>query len=163
MEADFKTNLEGPARIVSDRKDYYPLKLDYIFPNIGEENCEDVIWQNVIDDTSEIPQYEIGVSLTQSYHYTKLEEEPTVLVRWQAIRTRKGPEFRIGLGHDTPGDKNTPPILKGNYIDGIETQTPITIQSCLTIGSINGELALKKVGEDKWYKIQLGEEIVQNT
>ena len=152
--------LDGPVNITSHLKDMYPLRLDYIFPNIGEQNCEDIVWQNVIDDTSEIPQYEIGVSLTQSYQYTKLEQEPTVLVRWQAIRTKQGPEFRIGIGHDIPGDKNFPPIMRGNYTDGIVTEVPITIEGCLTLGSVNGDLALKRVGEDKWYRIQIGEEVV---
>ena len=44
---------------------------------IGQENCEDILWQNVIDTVSEIEQNEIGVSVTQSYQYTKLNNEPS--------------------------------------------------------------------------------------
>lgn len=151
--------INKPVFVNSHLNDTYPLRLNYTFPNIGEQNCEDVVWQNLIDDTSEIPQYEIGVSLTQSYQYTKLEDEPSILVRWQAVKTRQGPEFRIGLGEDKPGSKETPHIIRGNFEEGIVTSTNITISEHITLGCVDGELAMKKVNENKWYKIQIGEAI----
>ena len=51
---------------------------------------------------SEIEQNEFGVSVTQSYQYTKLNDEPTIITRWQGIKTTNGNEFRIGLGDGIP-------------------------------------------------------------
>ena len=49
---DFHTPIE-----VTSRK--YPIIANMIFDGIGPENCEDILWQNVIDSVSEIEQNEI--------------------------------------------------------------------------------------------------------
>lgn len=146
--------------ITSHNSDTYPLSLHYIFPNIGPENCEDIIWQNVIDDKSDIEVNEMGCCLTQSYQYSKLNDEPTIITRWQGIKTKHGSEFRIGLGIGKPADKNTPPIMQGNFETGVQVNTTLSIQS-VKLGNINGNLAIEKDG--KWYAIQIGDEVVQQT
>lgn len=135
----------------------YPLRLHYIFPNIGPENCEDIIWQNVIDDRSDIEVNEIGCCLTQSYQYSRLNaDEPTIITRWQGIKTEHGSEFRIGLGIGKPGNKNTPPILSGNFETGVQCNTSLSIKN-VELDVIDDELCIKT---DKGvYKIALGEKI----
>jgi len=138
----------------------YPLYLTYYFDNIGPGNCEDILWQNVIDSVSEIEQNEIGVSVTQSYQYTKLNDQPTIITRWQGIKTTNGSEFRIGLGEGIAGSKNTPPIMSGNMKTGVQVNTTLSIQS-VKLGCVNGDFAIEKDG--KWYAIQIGDEVVQQT
>ena len=138
----------------------YPLVTNMVFDNIGPGNCEDMLWQNVIDSVSEIEQNQIGVSVTQSYQYTKLNEEPTVITRWQGIKTEHGSEFRIGLGIGVVGSKESPPIMSGNFKTGVQVNTTLSIQS-VKLGCINGHFAIEKNG--KWYAIQIGDEVVQQT
>ena len=135
----------------------YPIRANMIFDNIGPENCEDILWQNVIDTISEIEQNEIGVSVTQSYQYTKLNDEPTIITRWQGIKTANGSEFRIGLGEDISGSKETRPVMSGNFKTGVQVNTTLSIQS-VKLGCVNGDFAIEKDG--KWYAIQVGDEIV---
>ena len=137
-------------------KGEYPITANMIFDNIGPENCEDILWQNVIDTKSAIEQNEIGVSVTQSYQYTKLNDQPTIITRWQGIKTANGSEFRIGLGTGKPADKNTPPIMSGNFKTGVQVNSTLSIQS-VKLGCIDGKFAIKRDG--KWYAIQIGEEI----
>ena len=137
-------------------KEEYPIIANMIFDGIRQENCEDIIWQNVIDTVSEIEQNEIGVSVTQSYQYTKLNNEPTIMVRWQGIKTANGSEFRIGLGTGKPADKNTPPIMSGNFKTGVQVNSTLSIES-IKLGCFGGKLAVEKDG--KWYAIQIGDEI----
>ena len=144
---------DNPIEITSRK---YPIIANMIFDGIGQENCEDIIWQNVIDTVSEIEQNEIGVSVTQSYQYTKLNDEPTIITRWQGIKTANGSEFRIGLGTGKPADKNTPPIMQGNFETGVQVNTTLSIQS-IKLGCIDGKLAVEKDG--RWYAIQIGERI----
>tara|TARA_R110002074_G_scaffold61558_1_gene148718 strand:+ start:200 stop:643 length:444 start_codon:yes stop_codon:yes gene_type:complete len=144
---------DNPIEITSRK---YPIIANMIFDGIGQENCEDILWQNVIDTVSEIEQNEIGVSVTQSYQYTKLNNEPTIMVRWQGIKTANGSEFRIGLGLGKPADKNTPPIMSGNMKTGVQVNSTLSIES-VKLGCINGEFAIEKDG--KWYAIQIGEAI----
>ena len=146
--------------IESSRGSGFPLHVTYYYDNIDPENCEDIIWQNLIDSVSEIPQYEIGVSLTQSYQYTKLNDEPTIITRWQGIKTANGSEFRIGLGEGIPGSKQTPHIMSGNFETGVQINSTLSIAS-VKLGNINGDLAIEKDG--KWYAIQIGDEVVQQT
>lgn len=138
----------------------YPIRANMIFDNIGPENCEDILWQNVIDSVSEIQQNEIGVSVTQSYQYTKLNDLPTIITRWQGIKTANGSEFRIGLGEDIPGSKETRPVMSGNFKTGVQVNTTLSIHS-VKLGCVNGDFAIEKDG--KWYAIQVGDEIVQHT
>ena len=86
----------------------FPIVANYIFDNIGSKNAEDIIWENLIDTVSEIEENEIGVGLTQSYQYTKLNNATTILTKWQGIKTANGPEFRIGLGLE-PGRSGAAP------------------------------------------------------
>ena len=144
---------DNPIEITSRK---YPIIANMIFDGIGQENCEDIIWQNVIDTVSEIEQNEIGVSVTQSYQYTKLNDEPTIITRWQGIKTANGSEFRIGLGTGKPADKNTPPIMSGNFKTGVQINSTLSIQS-VKLGCINGKFAIHSDG--KWYAIQIGDEI----
>jgi hypothetical protein len=144
---DFHTPIE-----VTSRK--YPIIANMIFDGIGPENCEDILWQNVIDSVSEIEQNEIGVSVTQSYQYTKLNDEPTIITRWQGIKTANGSEFRIGLGDGIPHSKMTPPIMSGNFKTGVQVNSTLSIQS-VKLGCVNGNLVIEKDG--KWYAIQIGE------
>jgi hypothetical protein len=146
--------LNSPLNITVNGE--YPITANMIFDNIGPENCEDILWQNVIDTISEIEQNEIGVSVTQSYQYTKLNDEPTIITRWQGIKTANGSEFRIGLGMGTPGNKNTPPIMSGNFKTGVQVNSTLSIES-IKLGCFGGKLAVEKDG--KWYAIQLGDEI----
>jgi hypothetical protein len=120
----------------------------------------DILWQNVIDSVSEIEQNEIGVSVTQSYQYTKLNDQPTIITRWQGIKTTNGSEFRIGLGEGIAGSKNTPPVMSGNMKTGVQVNTTLSIQS-VKLGCVNGDFAIEKDG--KWYAIQIGDEVVQQT
>ena len=55
---------DNPIEITSRK---YPIIANMIFDGIGQENCEDIIWQNVIDTVSEIEQNEIGVSITPDW------------------------------------------------------------------------------------------------
>ena len=144
---------DNPIEITSRK---YPIIANMIFDGIGQENCEDILWQNVIDTVSEIEQNEIGVSVTQSYQYTKLNNEPTIITRWQGIKTANGSEFRIGLGLGKPADKNTPPIMSGNFKTGVQVNSTLSIES-IKLGCINGEFAIEKDG--RWYAIQIGEAI----
>ena len=144
---DFHTPIE-----VTSRK--YPIIANMIFDGIGPENCEDILWQNVIDSVSEIEQNEIGVSVTQSYQYTKLNDEPTIITRWQGIKTTNGSEFRIGLGTGKSADKNTPPIMSGNFKTGVQVNSTLSIES-IKLGCIHGKFAIACDG--KWYAIQIGE------
>ena len=153
-------NFTSPINITSNAKDDFPVRIDYIFDGIGQGNCEDIIWQNVIDTVSEIEQNEIGVSVTQSYQYTKLNDQPTILTKWQGMKTANGPEFRIGLGDGVPNSKKTPPIMSGNMKTGVQVNSTLSIQS-VKLGSINGDFAIEKNG--KWYAIQIGDEVVQQT
>jgi len=146
---DFHTPIE-----VTSRK--YPIIANMIFDGIGPENCEDILWQNVIDSVSEIEQNEIGVSVTQSYQYTKLNDKSTIITRWQGIKTANGNEFRIGLGIGKPGDKNTPPIMQGNFETGVQVNSTLSIES-VKLGCINGDLAIEKDG--KWFAIQIGDQV----
>jgi hypothetical protein len=132
----------------------YPITANMIFDNIGPENCEDILWQNVIDSVSEIEQNEIGVSVTQSYQYTKLNDEPTIITRWQGIKTANGSEFRIGLGDGIPHSKMTPPIMSGNFKTGVQVNSTLSIES-IKLGCIHGKFAIACDG--KWYAIQIGE------
>lgn len=160
-----KTKMQGPIAIRCEHD--YPLYLDMVFNNVGPENCEDALWQNLIDDESEIVQDEIGICVTQSYQYTKLQEYPTIIARWQGIKTAHGNEFRIGLGVSKPGNKNTPPILKGSFLKGVESFAPIKPGPVYksdsaeykngTIGIYQGNLAVYM--NSKWYRIQLGDPI----
>lgn len=134
----------------------YPIIANMIFDNIGPENCEDILWQNVIDTVSEIEQNEIGVCVTQSYQYTKLNNEPTIITRWQGIKTANGSEFRIGLGLGEPGSKMTPPIMSGNMKTGVQVNSTLSIES-VKLGCVNGKFAIERDG--KWYAIQIGEAI----
>ena len=160
-----KTRLEGPISI--DAEHDYPLYLDMIFNNIGPENCEDALWQNLIDNESEIVEDEIGICVTQSYQYTKLHEEPTIIARWQGIKTAHGNEFRIGLGVGESNNKNTPPILKGSFLRGIESFTPIKPGPISELPSVkykNGSIGMYKgtlavYMDGKWHRIQLGDPI----
>ena len=139
----------------------YPLVTNMVFNDIGPGNCEDMLWQNVIDSVSEIEQNEIGVSVTQSYQYTKLNDRPTIITRWQGIKTANGSEFRIGLGEGIPGSKNTPPIMTGNFKTGVQLNcNTLKIQS-VNLGVIEGEFAIEKDG--KWYAFKIGDEVVKQT
>jgi len=149
---------DNPIEITSRK---YPIIANMIFDGIGQENCEDIIWQNVIDTVSEIEQNEIGVSVTQSYQYTKLNNEPTIITRWQGIKTANGNEFRIGLGDSIPGSKIAPPIMSGNFKTGVQVNSTLSIQS-VKLGCINGDLAVQK-DDGKWYAILIGDEVVQDT
>lgn len=159
-----KTILQGPIAISAEYD--YPLYLDMIFNNIGPENCEDALWQNLIDNESEIVENEIGICVTQSYQYTKLHKEPIIIARWQGVKTAHGNEFRIGLGIDKEFDKNTPPILKGSFAKGVESYAPIKPGDVTDISAIydNGTIGMRKGSlcvymNGKWYKIQLGDPI----
>mgnify|MGYP000043818827 CR=1 FL=1 len=143
--------MNNPIEITSRK---YPIIANMIFDGIGPENCEDILWQNVIDSVSEIEQNEIGVSVTQSYQYTKLNDEPTIITRWQGIKTANGSEFRIGIGRGIPADKRTPPIMSGNMKTGVQVNSTLSIQS-VKLGCVNGDLAIEKNG--KWYAIQIGD------
>ena len=145
--------MNNPIEITSRK---YPIIANMIFDGIGPENCEDILWQNVIDSVSEIEQNEIGVCVTQSYQYTKLNDDPTIITRWQGIKTANGSEFRIGLGIGKPADKNTPPIMSGNFKTGVQVNSTLSIES-VKLGCVNGKLAVEMDG--KWYAIQLGEAI----
>lgn len=134
----------------------YPIRAHMVFDNIGPENCEDILWQNVIDSVSEIEGNEIGVSVTQSYQYTKLNDQPTIITRWQGIKTENGNEFRIGLGDGIPGSKITPPIMFGNMKTGVQVNSTLSIES-VKLGCVNGKFAIERDG--KWYAIQIGEAI----
>lgn len=138
----------------------FPLHVTYYYDNISEGNSEDIIWQNLIDTKSEIVQNEVGVGLTQTYQYTKLHNESIILTKWQGIVTPHGPEFRIGLGKGIPGGKQTPPIMSGNFKTGVQVNTTLSLGS-VKLGDINGDLAIEKDG--KWYAIQIGDEVVQQT
>ena len=137
-------------------KGEYPITANMIFDNIGPENCEDILWQNVIDTVNEIEQNEIGVSVTQSYQYTKLNDEPTIITRWQGIKTANGNEFRIGLGESIPGSKNTPPIMQGNFETGVQVNSTFSIES-IKLGCRQGKFCIHIDG--KWYAIQIGDEV----
>lgn len=150
----------SPINITSNSKDNFPVRINYIFDNISPGNSEDIIWQNVIDTVSEIEQNDIGVSVTQSYQYTKLNDQPIILTKWQGMVTPHGPEFRIGLGDGIPGSKQTPPIMSGNFKTGVQVNTTLSLGS-VKLGNINGDLAIEKDG--KWYAIQIGDEVVQQT
>ena len=139
-------------------KEEYPITANMIFDNIGPGNCEDIIWQNVVDTVSEIEQNEIGVSVTQSYQYTKLNDRPTIITRWQGIKTANGSEFRIGLGDGIPGSKQTPPIMQGNFKTGVQVNSDFSIQS-VRLGSRQGKFCIHADG--KWYAIQIGDEVEQ--
>lgn len=142
---------DAPIEITSRK---YPIIANMIFDGIGQENCEDIIWQNVIDTVSEIEQNEIGVSVTQSYQYTKLNDEPTIITRWQGIKTTNGNEFRIGLGDGIPDSKITTHIMSGNFKTGVQVNSTLSIES-VKLGCVNGDLAIEKNG--KWYAIQIGD------
>ena len=137
-------------------KGEYPITANMIFDNIGPENCEDILWQNVIDSVSEIEQNEIGVSVTQSYQYTKLHSEPIILTKWQGMNTKNGPEFRIGLGKGEPGSKQSPSIMSGNFKTGVQINSTLSIHS-VKLGCVNGDLAIEKDG--KWFAIQIGDQV----
>ena len=72
------------------------------------------------------------------------------------MHTSNGPEFRIGLGVGVPGDKNTPPIMSGNFKTGVQVNSTLNIES-VKLGSVNGDFAVEV--ENKWYRVQLGEEL----
>ena len=146
--------------IESSRGSGFPLHVTYYYDNITAGNHEDIIWQNLVDTKSEIIQNEVGVGLTQTYQYTKLNSEPTIMVKWTGVRTENGNEFRIGLGKDIPGSKSTPPIMSGNVKTGVQVNSTLSIES-VKLGCVNGDLAIEKDG--KWYAIQIGDEIVQQT
>ena len=82
------------------------------------------------------------------------------MVKWTGVRTENGNEFRIGLGKDIPGSKSTPPIMSGNVKTGVQVNSTLSIES-VKLGCVNGDLAIEKDG--KWYAIQRGDEIVQQT
>jgi hypothetical protein len=119
-----------------------------------EKKQKDITEQS--DENREIEQNEIGVSVTQSYQYTKLNARPTIITRWQGIKTANGSEFRIGLGTGKPADKNTPPIMSGNFKTGVQVNSTLSIES-VKLGCINGKFAIHSDG--KWYAIQIGDEI----
>ena len=146
---------DTPINITTSSSNDFPIRVNYIFDSISPGNSEDIIWQNLIDTKSAIEQNEIGVGLTQSYQYTKLNNATTILTKWQGIKTANGPEFRIGLGLE-PGSKQTPPIMSGNFKTGVQVNSTLSIQS-VKLGSINGTFAIERNG--KWYAIQIGEEI----
>ena len=137
-----------------------PIVANYIFNNIGPGNSEDILWQNLIDTASEIEQNEIGVGVTQSYQYTKLHNDSIILTKWQGMKTVNGPEFRIGLGINKPGSKLTPAIMSGNFKTGVQVNSTLSIGS-VKLGCINGNFAIHSDG--KWYAIQIGDEVVQDT
>ncbi len=132
----------------------YPIRANMIFDNIGPGNCEDILWQNVIDTVSDIEANDMGACVTQSYQYTKLNSEPTIMVRWQGIKTKDGNTFKIGLGGGTPGSKHAPAIMSGNFKTGVQVNSTLSIES-VKLGCVNGNLAIEKDG--KWYAIQIGE------
>lgn len=150
--------LDTPFNITTT--DVFPITANYIYDNITPGNSEDVMWANLIDSTSDIVQYEIGASLTQSYQYTKLHDEVIILTKWQGMHTINGPEFRIGLGDGKVGSKQTPPIMTGNFKTGVKVYAPLSIGS-VKLGTINGDLCIEKEG--KWYAVQMGDERVQAT
>ena len=146
--------------IESKKGNGFPLHVTYYYDDIPPNNSEDIIWQNLIDSKSEIVQNEIGVGLTQTYQYTKLHDNSVILTKWQGMVTPNGPEFRIGLGDGVPGSKHTRPIMSGNFETGVQVNSTLSIQS-VKLGCINGDLAVEKDG--KWYAIQIGDEVVQQT
>ena len=148
------TTFDTPINLTTTGQ--YPIRAHMVFDNIGPNNCEDILWQNVIDSVSEIEGNEMGVSVTQSYQYTKLNTEPTIMVRWQGIKTENGNEFRIGLGKGIPGSKMTPPIMSGNMKTGVQVNSTLSIQS-IKLGCVGGQFAIERDG--KWYAIQIGEAI----
>jgi len=147
---------DTPINITTSSSNDFPIRVNYIFDSISPGNSEDIIWQNLIDTKSAIEQNEIGVGLTQSYQYTKLNNATTILTKWQGMKTANGPEFRIGLGDGIPGSKNTPPIMFGNFKTGVQVNSTLSIQS-VKLGCINGKFAIHSDG--KWYAIQIGDEI----
>ncbi len=142
----------------------FPIVANMIFDNIGPGNNEDIIWQNLIDSVSEIEQNEIGVGITQSYQYSKLHKQPIILTKWMGVKTKNGPEFRIGLGKDIPGSKSTPPIMSGNIKTGVQVNTDLTIlnkeknEPSVQLGVRKGHLCIKTF--DGWRKIKLGDKIL---
>tara|TARA_R110002074_G_C12170300_1_gene632131 strand:+ start:159 stop:611 length:453 start_codon:yes stop_codon:yes gene_type:complete len=147
---------DTPINITTSSSNDFPIRVNYIFDSISPGNSEDIIWQNLIDTKSAIEQNEIGVGLTQSYQYTKLNNATTILTKWQGMKTANGPEFRIGLGDGISGSKNTPPIMFGNFKTGVQINSTLSIQS-VKLGCINGKFAIHSDG--KWYAIQIGDEI----
>jgi hypothetical protein len=147
---------DTPINITTSSSNDFPIRVNYIFDSISPGNSEDIIWQNLIDTKSAIEQNEIGVGLTQSYQYTKLNNATTILTKWQGMKTANGPEFRISLGDGIPGSKNTPPIMSGNFKTGVQVNSTLSIES-VKLGCINGKFAIHSDG--KWYAIQIGDEI----
>ena len=153
--------IRRPLKVKSTELDDFPIRASYIYDNIPPENSEDIIWEHLIDTESEIEQYEIGVALTQTYQYTKLHKAPIILAKWQGMRTKSGPEFRIGLGNSIPDSKITSSIMTGNFKDGVIINSTLSIES-VKLGCINGDLAVQK-DDGKWYAIQIGDEVEQIT
>jgi hypothetical protein len=147
---------DKPINITTSRSNDFPIRANYMFDNIGPGNCEDIIWQNVVDTVGEIEQNEIGVGVTQSYQYTKLHDKPIILTKWQGMKTANGPEFRIGLGKGIPGSKQTPPIMSGNFKTGVQVNSTLSIQS-VKLGSRQGKFCIQTDG--KWYAIQIGDQV----
>jgi len=152
--------VDRPFQVKSTHIEDFPLRVSYIYDNIPPENSEDIIWEHLIDTESEIEQYEIGVALTQTYQYTKLHNDPIILAKWQGMRTKSGPEFRIGLGEGIQGSKNTPPIMTGNFKDGVIINSTLSIES-VKLGCRQGKFCIHVDG--KWHAIQIGDEVVQDT
>jgi hypothetical protein len=50
--------------------------------------------------------------------------------------------------------------MSGNFKTGVQVNTTLSIQS-VKLGCINGNFAIEKNG--KWYAIQIGDEVVQQT
>tara|TARA_R110002074_G_scaffold145668_1_gene294721 strand:- start:395 stop:856 length:462 start_codon:yes stop_codon:yes gene_type:complete len=149
-------DLNEPLEITTTRIQGFPVQANFIFDNISPGNCEDVIWQNLIDTKSEIEQTNIGASITQTYQYTKLHDTHIILTKWQGMHTSNGSEFRIGLGTGIVGDKNTPPIMSGNFKTGVQVNSTLNIEA-VKLGCVNGDFAVEV--ENKWYRVQLGEEL----
>ena len=144
--------------ITTNQSDDFPIRATYIYDNIPPDNAEDIIWQHLVDTKNEIEQNEIGVGLTQTYQYTKLNDESTIITKWQGIKTANGNEFRIGLGIGKPGSKQTPPIMQGNFKDGVTINTDLNFSNTdFSIGERKGRLCIKF--HKKWYIIQLGDEV----
>lgn len=148
--------------------DTFPIIANQRFKNVQPRNVEDILWQNLVDDESEIVQDNVGVSVTQSIHYTKLTQEPVILTRWIGRTTKYGPEFAIGLGNSVAGDKLTYIIANGNAVQGVRFKTPISVGLVEpdqqldkgTIGILNGKLVF--YDGKRYREILLGDEITED-
>lgn len=155
-------NLDRPITIITHD---FPIVANMIYDDIDRGNVEDILWQNLIDTKSDLVQNEIGVSVTQSYQYSKLHNDTIIITKWQGVKTENGHEFRVGLGCGEPGSKIVNTILAGNFKTGLLSYTPITLGSSNedqpyrygTIGMHKGKLAVYL--DNGWREIILGDTI----